>query len=81
MKKILLFIIRLYQKTLSFDHGYIGKIFPNTRFCRFNPSCSEYMYDSVEKYGAFKGFIKGFIRFLKCNPISTPITGTYDPVK
>jgi uncharacterized protein len=48
-KSIVLGLIRLYQKTLSFDHGLIGKIF-GERFCRFYPTCSEYSYQAIERY-------------------------------
>ncbi|MGI6475936.1 MAG: membrane protein insertion efficiency factor YidD [Candidatus Dojkabacteria bacterium] len=78
IRKFVLILIKTYQKTLSFDHGFLGKVFPNTRFCKFNPTCSEYGYTAIEKYGIFKGgglFLK---RFVKCNPFTKP--GTYDPV-
>lgn len=78
MKKIVLFLIRIYQKTLSYDHGFLGKIFPNTRYCRFTPTCSEYMYEAVERYGTVKGVRLGVKRILRCNR-RTP-AGTYDPV-
>lgn len=35
--------------------------------CRFEPSCSEYMIMSIEKYGVFKGIKKGINRLLRCN--------------
>jgi hypothetical protein len=78
MKKIVLFLIRIYQKTLSYDHGILGKIFPNTRYCKFTPTCSEYTYTAVERYGIFKGLCMGAERLSRCNS-KTP-AGTYDPV-
>lgn len=78
MKKVVLWVIKVYQKTLSYDHGYIGKVFPNTRYCKFVPTCSEYTYTAVDRFGVFKGLLMGFRRFLKCNR-KTP-AGTYDPV-
>lgn len=77
-KKILLKIIKIYQKTLSYDHGIMGKLFPNTRFCKFTPTCSEYSYGAIEKYGIFKGLALSSKRVLKCNPWTKP--GAYDPV-
>jgi hypothetical protein len=68
LTKIVLKIIKIYQATLSFDHGILGKIFPNTRFCKFKPTCSEYTYMKIEQEGLIKGGWKGFKRFLKCNP-------------
>jgi putative membrane protein insertion efficiency factor len=79
MKKIVLMLITLYQKTLSYDHGFMGKIFPNMRFCRHTPTCSEYGYQAVDKYGVIKGGWIAFLRVLRCGPW-TP-AGTYDPVK
>ncbi len=78
MKYILLFLIRIYQKTLSYDHGIMGKIFPNTRYCKHVPTCSEYGYEAIEKYGSIKGSFLAIKRVLRCNPWTKP--GTYDPV-
>lgn len=79
MKNILLFLIKIYQKTLSLDHGYLGKIFPNTRYCRFIPSCSQYGYEAIEKYGSIKGTYMLTKRLLKCNQWNK--SNRYDPVK
>ena len=78
MKKFLLWIIKIYQKTLSLDHGYLGKLFPDRRNCKFTPTCSEYMYKSINKFGVFRGGWLGFKRLIKCNPWTEP--GQYDPV-
>lgn len=78
IKKVILKGIRLYQKTLSYDHGLMGKIFPNTRFCKFTPTCSEYSYEAVRRYGALKGLSLSLRRIARCNPFSSP--GKYDPV-
>jgi hypothetical protein len=79
MKKLVLWIIRAYQKTLSLDHGLLGKLFPNLRGCKFTPTCSEYTYEAIDKYGVFKGGIMGINRFSRCTP-KAPM-GQYDPVK
>lgn len=79
VKGLVLIIIRIYQKTLSYDHGLLGKMFPNVRYCKFTPSCSMYMYDAVKKYGVLKGIPMGINRLGRCN-VHTPM-GTYDPVK
>ncbi len=76
LKKIVLFLIRLYQKTLSPDSGWWSYKNPNGH-CRFYPSCSEYTYQAIEKYGILKGCWKGSKRILRCNPFSR---GGYDPV-
>jgi putative membrane protein insertion efficiency factor len=79
MKTLILKIIKIYQHTLSLDHGALGKIFPNTRGCKFTPTCSEYTYQSIEKYGVIKGSRMGLKRVIRCNPWAQ--AGQYDPVK
>ncbi len=78
MKYILMGIIRLYQFFFSFDHGIPGKMFPGTRVCRFYPSCSEYTYEAIKKYGSIKGSFLGIKRIVKCGPWTE--FGTFDPV-
>ncbi|MEJ7849721.1 MAG: membrane protein insertion efficiency factor YidD [Pyrinomonadaceae bacterium] len=46
--------------------------------CRFEPSCSEYAKEAVEKYGAVRGTWMGLKRILRCQPFCK---GGYDPVK
>lgn len=77
-KKIELQLIKGYQKTLSLDHGLLGKIYINHRTCKFTPTCSEYGYEVVEKYGVLKGTYLAVKRIIKCNPWAIP--GQYDPV-
>lgn len=36
--------------------------------CRFTPTCSEYAYDAISKYGIFKGGWLALWRLLRCNP-------------
>jgi putative membrane protein insertion efficiency factor len=63
----ILWCIRLYQHTISPDHGPIKYLFPNG-YCRFYPSCSEYGYQSIQKKGLVVGGIKTIWRILRCNP-------------
>lgn len=70
-------MIRLYQRTLSFDHGPLKGMFPGG-FCRYRPTCSEYTYQAIEKYGFFRGTLLGMWRIVRCNPWSH---GGDDPVK
>jgi len=70
-------LIRVYQKTLSFDHGIFRHLFPYG-YCRFHPTCSEYGYQAIEKYGVVKGGLMAFWRILRCNPFNK---GGDDPVK
>ncbi|MGD9899385.1 MAG: membrane protein insertion efficiency factor YidD [Calditrichaceae bacterium] len=69
MKKILLLLIRGYQKIIS-------PLFPPS--CRFYPTCSEYSYQSIDKHGFFKGLWYSLIRISKCHPFHP---GGFDPVK
>lgn len=78
IKSVFLVIIRMYQRVFSFDHGFMGKIFPNTRYCKFTPTCSEYGHEAIDKYGIIKGVVLLIKRVVKCNPWSEP--GKYDPV-
>ena len=61
MKKVMISFIKFYKKAIS-------PFFPNS--CRYYPTCSEYAVQAIEKYGAFKGFLKAIWRILRCNPFS-----------
>ncbi|HMQ02150.1 MAG TPA: membrane protein insertion efficiency factor YidD [Candidatus Doudnabacteria bacterium] len=71
MTTILIFFIRIYQKTLSPDHGLLKAKYPYG-FCRFYPSCSEYAVGSLQKHGLTKGVAYSLKRVIKCNPFTTP---------
>ena len=57
MKKLVLKCLIWYKR--YFSAGYN---------CRFVPSCSEYTYEAVEKYGVLKGLCLGMKRVIRCNP-------------
>ncbi len=78
MKSLVLKMIRFYQRTKIF-HGYIFRVlFMTDKVCRFTPTCSEYTYQAVEKYGVKKGLYLGLKRILRCHPWNK---GGYDPLK
>lgn len=62
-----LWLIRLYQHTLSPDHGFFKSLFTHG-YCRFYPSCSEYGYQVIKKRGLLVGVPKTIWRILRCNP-------------
>lgn len=72
----MLFLIRFYQKTLSLDHGLLSYVY-SERLCRFHPTCSEYTYQAIEKYGVIKGSWLGLRRIIRCHPWND---GGYEPV-
>jgi putative membrane protein insertion efficiency factor len=69
VSSVVIGLIRVYQATLSFDHGVMRVFAPYGR-CRFYPTCSEYAINAIEKYGLFKGSAKAAWRVLRCNPWS-----------
>jgi putative component of membrane protein insertase Oxa1/YidC/SpoIIIJ protein YidD len=71
MKNIVLFLIRIYQVTLSPDHGLFRGLFPHG-FCPYYPSCSEYTRQAVIRFGLFRGLFRGGVRVARCNPFTVP---------
>ncbi len=68
MKSLALALIRLYQMTLS-------QVLPPS--CRFTPSCSQYGYEAIQKYGVLRGGWLATKRIGRCHPFNA---GGYDPV-
>lgn len=67
MKKILIALVRWYQKRIS----------PMTPpSCRYHPTCSNYMIEAIDKHG-IKGVLMGIARILRCHPL---VEGGDDPV-
>ena len=71
MKRILIGLIRFYQKAIS-------PMRPPC--CRFIPTCSANAVEAVEKYGAWKGGWLALRRVLRCNPFHRQKSIQYDPV-
>lgn len=67
--RLLVSVIALYQKTLSPDHGWFSARFPGG-FCKYQPDCSEYCKQAIERKGAAKGLALGTWRVIRCNPWS-----------
>lgn len=68
MKRPVLAMIRFYKRRISPG-------LPNA--CRFEPTCSEYAYEAIEKYGIFTGGRLALWRILRCNPFGS---SGWDPV-
>lgn len=69
MRFLICALLREYQMWLS-------PLLPSA--CRFHPTCSEYMRQAVERYGAARGVWMGLKRVARCQPLSA---GGFDPVK
>ena len=67
INKFLLKLIRFYQRSVFRD-----------RSCRFIPTCSDYAYQAIVKYGTIKGLGLSLRRILHCHPFNP---GGYDPLK
>jgi hypothetical protein len=61
-------LIRVYQRTLSPDHGIFSQVTPYG--CKFYPTCSEYAAQAVAKHGVARGSWLGTKRILRCHPFT-----------
>lgn len=65
----------LVLKIIGFYRRHISPRLPPA--CRFTPSCSEYAYEAIEKYGLLGGGWLSVKRVARCHPLNP---GGYDPV-
>ncbi len=68
MTAVALGLIRTYQRRVSPAFGSV---------CRYEPACSQYAYEAVERYGVIRGIVMAVRRLARCHPWHA---GGYDPV-
>lgn len=68
MRRVLIALVKAYRLLLS---PFLG------RHCRFEPTCSCYAIEALERHGAWRGSWLTVKRLLRCHPFSP---GGYDPV-
>ena len=68
LRLLLVFVIRLYQASLSLVWG------PS---CRYTPTCSQYAVEAIERHGVVRGTALAVWRVLRCHPLAR---GGHDPV-
>ena len=67
---------RLFIGLIEIYRRFLSPMLPPT--CRYEPSCSLYTVQAIEKYGVLKGLFMGILRVLRCHPFAR---GGFDPVR
>ena len=70
------FAVRAALFALNCYKSYLSALFAGT--CRFEPTCSRYAYEAIERFGVMRGVWLGTKRLLRCHPLSGKFG--YDPV-
>lgn len=68
--------VRVALLALRFYKTYLSFLFAGN--CRFDPTCSQYAYQAIERFGVLRGVWLGLKRLLRCHPLSRKFG--YDPV-
>jgi putative membrane protein insertion efficiency factor len=68
--------VRTALFALRFYKAYLSILFAGS--CRYEPTCSRYAYDAIERFGVARGMWLGLKRLLRCHPLSRKFG--YDPV-
>ncbi len=68
-------LLLVFDRLIVLYQRFVSPLFPPS--CRFEPTCSEYARQAVQKYGLGKGLWLAFKRVIRCHPYSA---GGHDPV-
>lgn len=68
--------VRIALFALRFYKTYLSILFAGN--CRFEPTCSRYAYEAIERFGVARGVWLGLKRLMRCHPLSRKFG--YDPV-
>ena len=68
--------VRAALLALRFYKAYLSILFAGS--CRYEPTCSRYAYEAIERFGVARGVWLGLKRLLRCHPLSRRFG--YDPV-
>jgi putative membrane protein insertion efficiency factor len=68
--------VRVALLALRFYKAYLSILFAGN--CRFHPTCSQYTYEAIERFGVPRGVWLGMKRLARCHPLSRKFG--YDPI-
>ena len=68
--------VRLALFALRFYKSYLSLLFAGA--CRFEPTCSRYAYEAIERFGVARGSWLAMKRLGRCQPLSGKFG--FDPV-
>lgn len=78
MKKVILSLIKAYQRSWLIRSPLLKTLFLSDQACRFTPTCSQYAYQAIGRYGIMRGSWIALRRIVRCHPWSK---GGKDPIK
>jgi putative membrane protein insertion efficiency factor len=74
-------VLRTYQRWISPPlHATLGALGIVAAGCRYQPTCSEYAREALQKYGPARGGWLTLRRLLRCHPFARRLADSFDPV-